>query len=104
MKLEIKYLNLSEIYVKVAGRLDLDSAVEFGTKIKDTIEDSEEVITSLVLDFREVVFISSYGLKVILELYKLMNTQGKMKLMNVSGQILRAFQLVGFDKFLDIEQ
>lgn len=103
MQVLIKNFGVSGIYVKASGRLDLDSAVEYGTSIKDAIEDSDEKVSELVLDFSEITFISSFGLKVILELYKTMKEQGKMKLVNVPEQLLDSFKMVGFDKFLEIE-
>ena len=104
MEFSIKRIGINGLYVNASGRLDLDSAVEYGTKIKDTIEDSEETITEVVLDFSEITFISSFGLKIILELFKLLKSQnGVLKLKNVSEQLLSSFKLVGFDKFLIFE-
>ena len=101
MDVEIKKVGLNGLYVTATGRLDLDSSVEYGTKIKDFIEDSEDVITDLTLDFAGISFISSFGLKIILELYKLLKEQnGVIKLANVSEQIMNSFRMVGFDKFL----
>lgn len=102
MEVNVKRVGLSGLYVKASGRLDLDSAVEFGTKIKGTIEDEDD-IEELIIDFAEISFISSFGLKVILELYKEMNNRGTMKLKNVSETIAKSFKMVGFDKFLIIE-
>ncbi len=104
MEFSVKRIGINGLYVKAAGRLDLDSAVEYGTKIKDTIEDSEETVTEVILDFSEITFISSFGLKIILELYKLLKSQeGVLKLKNVSEQLMGSFKLVGFDKFLVFE-
>ena len=104
MEFNIKRTGINGLYVQAAGRLDLDSAVEYGTKIKDTIEDSEETVTEVILDFSEITFISSFGLKIILELYKLLKSQeGVLKLKNVSEQLMGSFKLVGFDKFLVFE-
>ena len=100
----IKRTGISGIYVHASGRLDLDTAVDYGTKIKDAIEDSEETITEVILDFSEITFISSFGLKIILELFKLLKSQdGVLKLKNVSEQLMGSFKLVGFDKFLVFE-
>lgn len=86
---------------KAAGRLDLDAAVEYGTTIKDAMYDSDEEIKELILDFSEITFISSFGLKVILELYKQMQEQnGVLKIQAPSEQIMNSFKMVGFDKFL----
>ena len=104
MNVTIKRIGINGLYIHTSGRLDLDTAVEYGTKIKDTIEDSEETITEVILDFSEITFISSFGLKVILELFKLLKSQdGVLKLKNVSEQLMGSFKLVGFDKFLVFE-
>lgn len=104
MEFNIKRIGIKSLYVQASGRLDLDTAVDYGTKIKDTIEDSEETITEVILDFSEITFISSFGLKIILELYKLLKSQeGVLKLKNVSEQLMGSFRLVGFDKFLVFE-
>ena len=96
MDINFKSFGIAGLYVKASGRLDLDGAVEYGTSIKDAIDD----ISELVLDFSEITFISSFGLKVLLELYKQMKTQGTMKVVNVPDTILNSFKMVGFDKFL----
>lgn len=104
MDIELKKEGLEGLYVTTSGRLDLDNAVEYGTKIKNYIEDSDDVITDVTLDFSEITFISSFGLKVILELYKQLKVQeGTLKLKNVSEQLMNSFEMVGFDKFLIFE-
>ena len=95
MDINVKHTGTYSLYVKATGRLDLDSSVEYGTKVKDAIYDSEEEIKELILDFSEITFISSFGLKVILELYK--------ELQDVSEQIRNSFNMVGFDRFLLFE-
>lgn len=104
MEIKLRKIGLDSLYVKAAGRLDLDNAVEYGSKIKNCIEDSEDVITEVTLDFSEIEFISSFGLKVILELYKQLKAQeGTLKLKDVSEQLMASFKMVGFDKFLIFE-
>lgn len=104
MDIELKQIGINGLYVAASGRMDLDNAVEYGTLVKDTIEDSEEPITELTLDFQNITFISSFGLKVVLELYKHMTgNNGKMKLVNVPPEIMDSFKMVGFDKFLVVE-
>lgn len=104
MDIIIKGNGFSDLYVQATGRLDLDTAVEYGTKVKDTIEDSDIPITTVVLDFSQITFISSFGLKIILELYKLMKEQnGTLKLKSVSENLMSSFRMVGFDKFLVFE-
>ena len=42
MDIEIKKIGLDALLVQTAGRLDLDGAVEYGTKIKDAIDKQEK--------------------------------------------------------------
>lgn len=104
MDISIKSNGFDILYVQASGRLDLDSAVDYGTKVKDTIEDSNTVITEVILDFSQIVFISSFGLKIVLELYKFMKERdGVLKLKSVSESLMNSFRMVGFDKFLVFE-
>ena len=104
MNIVIKSNGSGVLYVQADGRLDLDSAVDYGTKVKDTIEDSDTVITEVILDFSQITFISSFGLKIILELYKFMKERnGLLKLKSVSESLMNSFRMVGFDKFLVFE-
>ena len=104
MDINVKSNGADALYVKASGRLDLDNAVEYGTKIKDAIEDSATAITTVILEFSEIMFISSFGLKVILEIFKQLKAQGGiLKLKNVSEDLMHSFRMVGFDKFLVFE-
>lgn len=104
MDIKVKSNGFGALYVHASGRLDLDNAVEYGTKIKDIIEDSNETINEVILDFSEITFISSFGLKVILELFKQLKAQnGVLKLSRVSDKLMVTFRMVGFDKFLVFE-
>ena len=103
MEYSIKPRGEFTLYVTATGRMDLDSAVEYGTAVKDALYDADETITELILDFGEITFISSFGLKVVLELYKHMQSQnGRLKVENVPEQIKESFKMVGFDKFLEL--
>lgn len=100
MDINVKRFGVSGLLVKVNGRIDLDNAGDFGITIRDQLDD----ILELVIDFSDVTFISSFGLKVLLELYKQMKIQeGTMKLTNVPENIYASLNMVGFDKFLTIE-
>lgn len=104
MNIELKNFGLDGLYAKTSGRLDLDSAVEYGVTIKTAVEDAQEEIKELVLDFSEITFISSFGLKVVLELYKEMQARhGSLKLKDIPEQLKNSFKMVGFDKFLDLD-
>ncbi len=58
---------------------------------------------NLILDFENLEYISSAGLRIILKLQKMMNKIGTMKLIHVGEAILEIFEVTGFVDFLDIQ-
>jgi anti-sigma B factor antagonist len=56
-----------------------------------------------VLDFSDLEYVSSAGLRVILKAQKLMNARGSMKLVNVNETIMEVFDITGFADILTIE-
>ena len=60
-------------------------------------------VTSLVLDFESLAYISSAGLRVILFAIKAMKKQGKMVVKNVNETVMEVFEITGFADMLTIE-
>lgn len=87
-----------KLTITIAGRIDTSTASDFEAKVEE-IDD----INELVLDFADVEYISSAGLRVILKAQKLMNSLGKMKLINVNDDVLDVFDITGFTDILTIE-
>jgi len=91
------------LVVKAEGRIDTMTATEYGTGINDLLDDNDTEIKELVLDFSKIDYISSIGLRVMLELQKRMNNQGSMKLINVIPSVMEIFKMTGFTNILTIE-
>lgn len=87
-----------KLTLTIAGRIDTTTAPELEAKVNDITD-----INDLVLDFADVEYISSAGLRVVLKAQKLMNTLGTMKLINVNDDVLDVFDITGFNDFLTIE-
>lgn len=102
MKITTQYIGLN-LLVKAEGRLDAMTAVEFGTNINDLLDNSNEEVKELVLDFAGIDYISSIGLRILLELQKRMNNQGSMKLINVTKPVMEVFEMTGFTNVLTVE-
>lgn len=95
-------LKNSVLYVEAEGKLDIYSAPDYLEDIKEAL--SRTFTKELVLEFSKISYAASIGLRTILELYKIMQGKnGILKLKNVNKEVLYAFQLTGFDKFLIIE-
>ena len=98
MEIILRKINDKALYVKASGKLDIDSSAEYGMKVKDALDD----INDLVLDFAEITYIASIGLRVLLELYQQMSKQGSIKVINVQEPVMNVLKMTGFNKFLSI--
>ena len=94
-----KSVTNEELIVALEGRLDTTTAPELEAELNKSLKE----IQTFVLDLKELDYISSAGLRVILKAQKVMNTQGSMKLINVSDEIMEVFDITGFVDILTIE-
>ena len=85
--------------IKINGRLDTTTAPELEAVIDECVEGTQE----LLMDFSDLEYVSSAGLRVILKAQKLMNARGSMKLVNVNETIMEVFDITGFADILTIE-
>ena len=84
---------------KLEGRLDTVTAPELEQELKEALPG----LTDLTLDFGDLAYISSAGLRVLLSAQKTMNQQGGMKIVNVGETIMEIFEVTGFTDILTIE-
>ena len=80
------------------GRLDANSAPELEEALAGIPADCH-----LVLDFEELAYISSAGLRVLLSMQKRLQAQGSLKLIHVHPSVMEIFEVTGFTDLLDIE-
>ena len=88
-----------KLTIAIEGRLDTTTAPELENEIKTCLDG----ITEFVLDFVDLSYISSAGLRVVLSAQKQMNKQGSMKVVNVKPEIKEIFDVTGFTDILTIE-
>lgn len=98
MNIEIKR-NEKTLFVAMSGRLDATTAPAF----EKTISENMGTIESLILDFEGVEYISSAGLRVVLNAQKKMQQVGEMKVINVCQEVMDIFEMTGFVDILSIE-
>ena len=94
MKITISQ-NDSTKQVALNGRLDTLTAPDLEKELNPL-----DGITELCIDCKELEYISSAGLRVLLSLQKTMNKQGKMTLTNVRQEVMEVFELTGFTDIL----
>ena len=90
----------SKLTVGIGGRLDTTTAPELEQALKGALDD----ITELVLDLKDLEYVSSAGLRVMLAAQKTMNKQGTMTIVNVGHDIMEIFEVTGFVDILTIEE
>ena len=98
MNIEIKK-NASETIVVVAGRLDVITA----PVLEQTLNEAVVEATNLVFDLKELEYISSAGLRVLLSTQKKLLKSGSMKLTNVCEAVMEILEMTGFADILVIE-
>lgn len=91
--------NGQKLTLSLSGRLDTTTA----NLLENAINKNLEGKTDFILDFAELVYLSSAGLRVILSAQKRMKNQGKMLIRNVNETIMEVFEVTGFADILTIE-
>ncbi len=85
--------------VSLEGRLDTTTAPELEGELKEGLAG----VTDLIMDFTNLEYISSAGLRVLLSAQKTMNKQGSMVVKNPSEEVREIFDVTGFADILNIE-
>ena len=98
MTIEIKK-NAVETTLQIVGRLDTITAPSLDKTINEDIGDTK----NLILDLKNLEYISSAGLRVLLGAQKKMQKIGSMKVVNVCEDVMEVFEMTGFADILVIE-
>ena len=86
--------------VRGDGRLDATTVVAFEEALRDEIEPQD---VAVIVDFQQLAFISSAGLRIVLLTAKLLGRQdATLSLWALSDPILEVFRVTGFDQLLRI--
>ncbi len=88
-----------KVTLALSGRLDTVTAPELEAALDTALSGA----TELCLDFTDLEYISSAGLRVLLKAQKIMNTKGTMKITGVNETIMEVFDITGFVDILTIE-
>ena len=94
-----KDLKGGNLIISVEGEINSFTAPELEEVIKNDLNG----VKSLVFDFKDVEYLSSAGLRVLLVAQKVMAKQGQMSLRNVNKSVMEVFEITGFSNILEIE-
>ncbi len=93
-----KNQNGTHLDLALEGRLDTTTAPQLEAELKQSVGG----VTELTLDFSQLEYLSSAGLRVLLSAQKVMNRQGSMVIKNVNETIMEIFEVTGFADILTI--
>ena len=97
-----KAISNQNVIITLKGRLDTMTAPQLDDEATSIDFDEVETVT---LNLKDLEYISSSGLRVILALYKSLKSKGgNLKIVNVSNTIMELFSMTGMSDYLDIEQ
>lgn len=95
-----KNFNEKELTLSVKGRIDTITSKDLDKEINDEIGNFE----SLILDFTDLEYISSAGLRVLIATQKKLKSENiPFVIKNVDDSVKEIFRMSGFDKILKIE-
>lgn len=94
-----KDLQGKKLVLNLSGRLDTTTSPALEEVIKNETSD----ITELVLDFSEIEYVSSAGLRVLLMAQKIMQKQGEMCVTNVNDVVMDVLEVTGFVDILTVK-
>lgn len=95
----VKNKNGEGLEVLLKGRLDTTTAPSLEEALKGELDG----INGLTLDCKELEYISSAGLRVLLGTHKAMKDNGGLVITNVCEDIMEVFEITGFSDILTIK-
>ena len=98
MTIESK-MNGTALEIALHGRLDAASSEQLKTMLNDALPGAD----SLILDFADLDYVSSAGLRLLLSTHKTMNGKGGMKVINVNEIMREVLGVTGLADVLTIE-
>lgn len=89
-----------KLTLEVEGRLDTTTAPELEKVLKDNLGELKE----LELNLEKTVYVSSAGLRVLLNSQKIMTErEGSLLVTNVSEDVMDVLQVTGFTDIINIQ-
>jgi len=88
----------SKLTVYCEGRIDTMTAPQFEAELQNL-----DGITEVVLDLKDLSYISSAGLRVLLQLSKNMANKGTVTIVNINDVVKEIFEITGFSDIFNIK-
>ncbi|MDR2053633.1 MAG: STAS domain-containing protein [Treponema sp.] len=95
----VKTISADTATLAVAGKLSAATADEFGAAVDIALGEAKNI----VLDFKELSYLASAGLRVLLSTQKKLKASGgTLCLLHVCEEVMEVFEITGLNDVLDI--
>lgn len=92
--------NGGRLTVKLDGKLDAVTALELDKVMAKSLDD----VTELTIDLKNLKYIASAGLRILLKTQKRMQLQGQMIVVNIQRDVRTIMEMTGFATLLTLEE
>lgn len=82
------------------GRLDTSTTPLLEKELSATIQETDH----LILNFKNLEYVSSSGLRLLLNLHKKLMEKGSLRIRYVNKEIMEVLEMTGFLNFLVVEE
>ena len=96
----IKQGNGDTLDITLKGRLDTVTSPQLEEELTDLIPQYNNVN----FDFKDLDYISSAGLRVLISTHKKIRSRGKLVVKNVSSIVYEIFEVTGLTEVIDVKQ
>ena len=86
--------------VTLTGKLDAVTAIEFDKFMAKELDG----VKNLTIDLKDLSYIASAGLRILLKTQKRMNNQGYMFVKNIQRDVRTVMDMTGFSRLLTLEE
>jgi anti-sigma B factor antagonist len=95
----VKTLSEGDIVLSIKGTLSATTSRDFNAAVEEALGESN----AIVLDFKDVDYMASAGLRVLVAAQKKLRVSGgRLRLINVRKEVMEVFEITGLDEILDI--
>lgn len=88
------------VIVKIDGSIDTVTAPD----LEEELSKYYDKVSKILLDFKDVSYISSAGLRVLLKADSATGSQGNIILKNTNADVLEVLNLTGFSEIITIQE
>lgn len=94
-----KTVENNKLTLVLEGKLDTITSKD----LEEVLVNSTDGVTELIIDLKELSFISSAGLRVLAVAQKMMKRQGRLVIRDPQPDVQEVFDMTGLSNFMEIE-